>query len=88
MVRDYFGELEEEEVCVPLPPPRFRNFEGQRFGKWVINKKVSNSNYLCQCDCGFIAVKSISMLTNLKTSQCKSCYKKSKEFYHFTNGGL
>ena len=88
MSRDYFGELEPEEVFVPVRATRSINFEGQRFGKWVALKKMGRGMYECRCDCGVVAKRSINLLVNLKSSQCKECYKKSKECFYFMKSQL
>lgn len=81
MSKDYFGELEEDEK--PAIQSRFINYEGQRFIKWLVVKKMRQGMYLCRCDCGFEAIKPISSLKGVKSTQCQKCYRNSIDYTIF-----
>lgn len=81
MVKDYFGEIEAEEPEEPYA--RFKDYTGYRFNRWFIVQRIKHSRYLCRCDCGFEAIKSIYSIRCCQSTQCKNCYKKSKDYTLF-----
>lgn len=84
MAKDYFGELEKDgDVVSAFVSIRNRNYEGEKFGKWLVVKKKKDCLYFCRCDCGFESVKHISLLLRLSSRQCKRCYRASLDFLYF-----
>lgn len=57
---------------------------GKVFGKWTVLSQVDDTYYfIARCDCGTEKKKSRFDLTCGKSSQCLSCYKKSKVYQSF-----
>lgn len=73
--------LEEiKKIYVPLNKKENNNplEEGYKINKWTILYRTNNSKnnhiqYVCQCDCGTIAVVSKTSLVNEKSKKCKHC---------------
>ena len=59
---------------------RFKNLVGQKFGIWYVLEFIDvvgngESRWLCQCDCGNIAVKNRGSFIGYRGKFCRSCYR-------------
>lgn len=76
MPRDYFGEIEEEQCYDFVPkPPRLSNYEGERYGEWLVVKRINPTDYICRCSCGFEAKRKIYSIQK-KSTRCFKCSKR------------
>ncbi len=60
-----------------------RDIIGMKFGKWTILKESGRDKkgcqlYECQCDCGTLKNQTYPNLNKGITTQCKSCYMKTR----------
>lgn len=70
-IKKQYPELQKEETKNPL------HF-GDKINKWTILYRTNNSKhntiqYVCQCECGTIAVVTKTTLINNKSKNCKYC---------------
>lgn len=83
MARDYFGDMDEiQEEEFKSAPPRFSNYEGQKYGEWTVVKRITSTDYICRCSCGFQAERKLYSIQT-KSTRCINCYRKSVSCYDF-----
>jgi len=89
MSKDYFGPLEEDNVeeYKAIVPISYMDYEGQRFGKWLVLKREGRYRWSCQCDCGRTGSRSILALISGKSTQCRWCARLPGRISFFRSHG-
>ena len=75
------GSAKRCSICANVA---FIDISGERFGKWHVieracNNKKGNVMWLCRCDCGHEQILRAISLRSGQTTQCLSCYGKSRQ---------
>lgn len=78
-MRDYFGDLEEEEPEFVAINLKMHEIIGKKYGKWTV-LAAGNRQGTCkvECECGSIAYRGKYALLSGETKACERCKRKDR----------